>query len=159
LYGRTIRSTVPRGLIRNVRFNNGIPWDEFVIVRPEDIPGKNGVTLIDTEQPFLASLEIRHIAEPVLLIAHEDRALLDRAAHSIEIEVDELPAMLSMEEAFRSGRVFKSYRVQNGNPSEKWKDADVIVDETYRTGSQEHLYIEPQGMIAIARPGEDVTVW
>ena len=159
LYGRTIRSTVPHGLIRDIRFNPGIPWNEFVIVRPEDIPGKNGVALIDSEQPFLASHEIRHIAEPLLLIAHEDRALLERAAHHIEIDVDELPAILSMEESFQSGRVFKSYRVQNGDPAKKWKDADVIVEETYRTGSQEHLYIEPQGMVAIARPAMAVTVW
>jgi CO/xanthine dehydrogenase Mo-binding subunit len=159
LYGRTIRSTVAHGLIRNIRFNPGIPWNEFVIVRPEDIPGKNGVTLIDTEQPFLASREIRHIGEPLLLIAHEDRAFLDRAAHNIEIEVDELPGMFSMEHALQSGRVFKSYRVQNGDPSEALKGADVIVEETYLTGSQEHLYIEPQGMIAVASPGEGLTVW
>ena len=117
------------------------------------------MTLIDTEQPFLAHREIQHVAEPLLLIAHEDKALLDHAAHHIEIDVDELPAVFSMEQALQSGRLFKSYRVQNRDPSEKWQDADVIVEETYRTGSQEHLYIEPQGMIAIARPDEGVTVW
>src|SRR5262245_8299968 len=139
LYGRTIRSTVPHGLIRDIRFNPGIPWEEFVIVRPEDIPGKNGVSLIDSEQPFLASHEIRHIAEPLLLIAHEEKALLDRAAENIEIDAEELPAILSMEESLQSGRILKSYRVQNGDPSKKWNDVDVIVEETYRTGSQEHL--------------------
>src|SRR5262249_23893686 len=106
LYGRTIRSTVAHGLIRNIHFKPGIPWNEFVIVRPEDIPGKNGVTLTDTEHPFLANGKIRHVAEPLLLIAHQDKALLDRAVHNIEIEADELPAMLSMEESFQSGRVF-----------------------------------------------------
>src|SRR5262245_14304722 len=104
LYGRTIRSTVPHGLIKHIRFKPGISWDDFVIVRPEDIPGKNGVTLIDSEQPFLASREIQHVAEPLLLIAHEDRELLERAVHGIEIDVEELPAILSMEESLLRGR-------------------------------------------------------
>src|SRR6202034_3633526 len=37
--------------------------------------------------------------------------------------------------------------------------ADVIVEGKYETGSQEQLYIEPQGMIARANPTEGVTVW
>jgi len=39
-----------------------------------------------------------------------------------------------MEEALERNNVFKSYLVQNGDPSEKWNEADVIVEETYRTG-------------------------
>ena len=40
-----------------------------------------------------------------------------------------------------------------------WARADVIVEGEFRTGSQEHLYIENQGMIAAANPREGVTVW
>src|SRR6059058_2606963 len=70
LYGRTVRSTVPHARIKGVRFGPEVAWEQFVIVLPKDIPGKNGVTLIDSEQPYLADGEIRHIAEPLLLIAH-----------------------------------------------------------------------------------------
>src|SRR5689334_6154214 len=79
LYGRTIRSTIPRGIIKQIRFGGGIPWDQFTIVLARDIPGKNIVTLIETDQPFLAEREIRHIGEPIALIAHSDRELLERA--------------------------------------------------------------------------------
>jgi CO/xanthine dehydrogenase Mo-binding subunit len=159
LYGRTIRSTVPHGRLREIRFKSGCPWDEFTIVRPADIPGTNAVTLIDTEQPFLADREIRHIAEPLALIAHPDKEAVSNALQYIEIDVEELPAVFSMEEALGRNQVFKSYLVQNADPAEKWREADVIVEETYRTGAQEHLYIEPQAIVATAVPGEQVTVW
>src|SRR5262245_18466795 len=99
LYGRTVRSTVPHGIIRQIRFNPAIGWDDFTIVLPEDIPGKNAVTLIDTEQPFLAQREIQHLAEPVALIAHADKEQLEKALGEIEIDVEELPAVFTMEEA------------------------------------------------------------
>src|SRR5262249_4114193 len=149
----------PHGSIKEIRFKDGIPWNEFTVVLPQDIPGKNIVTLIEPDQPFLADREIRHIAEPVALIAHTDRDLLERALRHIEIEVDELSANFDMEEALRRDQIFKKYVVQNGDPSLALPSADVMIEETYRTGSQEHLYIETQAMIATAVPGDQVTVW
>ena len=166
LYGRTVRSTVPRARIKQIRFKEGIPWDQFVIVLPSDIPGKNFVTLIDTAQPFLAKEEIKHVAEPLALIAHPDNYLVEKALNYVEADVEELPAMLTMREALRGDNiqygqdnVFKSYTIENGDPAARWHEADLILEETYRTGAQEHLYIEPNGMLALAEPGKSVTVW
>ncbi len=158
LYGRTVRSTIPRGVIRRIHFRDGIPWTEFTIVLAKDIPGVNAVTLIDTEQPFLVDREIRHIAEPIALIAHPDKELAERALKYIEVEVEELPAVLTMEAAVTRQAIFKSIAVDQGDPDSQWTDADVIVEETYRTGAQEHLYIEPQAMIATSVPGQSITV-
>jgi CO/xanthine dehydrogenase Mo-binding subunit len=158
LYGKTVRSTVPRGRVKAIRFDEDVPWNEFTVVRPADIPGENAVTLIDTEQPFLAERDIRHIAEPVALIAHHDKYLVEKALEHIHIEVDELPAVLTIEQALQGNHIFKSVIVQNGSPDERWSQADLIVEETYRTGAQEHLYIEPQAMIATTVPGHSATV-
>jgi CO/xanthine dehydrogenase Mo-binding subunit len=40
-----------------------------------------------------------------------------------------------------------------------WDSADFVVEGTYSTGAQEQLYIENNGMIAVANPAEGVTVW
>ena len=40
-----------------------------------------------------------------------------------------------------------------------WAKADLIVEGEYRTGAQEQLYIENNGVIAIASPEDGVTVW
>src|SRR5205809_8063003 len=71
LFARTIRSTIPSGEIVSLRCD----FDRagFTIVDHRDIPGKNIVALIDEDQPCLAERVIRHVAEPILLLAHEDR--------------------------------------------------------------------------------------
>src|SRR6266550_2636479 len=82
LYGRTIRSRIPAGEIAQIRFD----FDPagFTIVDHRDIPGRNIVALIDDDQPCLAEKTIRHVAEPILILAHESRDAL-RAA---DVHVD-----------------------------------------------------------------------
>src|SRR5277367_5656664 len=65
LYGATVRSQIPRGTIRNITFEPGIPWNEFVIVSAKDIPGKNCIALIGDDQPCLASKFVNHPEEPI----------------------------------------------------------------------------------------------
>src|SRR6059058_2862327 len=71
LHARTIRSTIPAGDIANISFN--FDTTGFTIVDFRDIPGRNIVALIDDDQPCLAQKTIRHVAEPILILAHEDR--------------------------------------------------------------------------------------
>jgi CO/xanthine dehydrogenase Mo-binding subunit len=82
LHGRTIRSAIPSGSIVDVRPHFTTPG--FTIVNYWDIPGRNVVALIDDDQPCLAEREIRHFAEPIVLIAHEDRDALLAAEVQIE---------------------------------------------------------------------------
>ncbi|MEO6463434.1 MAG: carbon monoxide dehydrogenase, partial [Candidatus Eisenbacteria bacterium] len=96
LYGKTIRTTVARGRLLGVTFKPGVPWDEFTIVTAKDIPGLNTVTLIESDQPYLAHDVIRHAAEPVVLIAHPDKGLVEKAATLVELEVEPLPAVFTI---------------------------------------------------------------
>src|SRR5580765_8938933 len=71
LHARTIRSTIPAGSIAGLSFD--FDTAGFTIVDYRDVPGRNIVALIDDDQPCLAERAIRHVAEPVLILAHEDR--------------------------------------------------------------------------------------
>src|SRR3954471_20121359 len=63
LWGRTVRSEIPRGQVKTVRRE----FDEtgFTVVDYRDIPGRNVVALIEMDQPCLVEREIRHVAEPI----------------------------------------------------------------------------------------------
>jgi CO/xanthine dehydrogenase Mo-binding subunit len=166
LYGATVRSQVPRGKIRKITFGPGIAWNEFVVVTAKDIPGKNVIALIVDDQPCLADRMVNHPEEPVLLLAHPNRHLLPQAVNAVSIEYDPLPAIFTMEESesrseiiWGTDNVFKSYKVEKGNVDEVWKDADYIVEGEYRTGAQEQLYIENNGMIASFVPERGLTIW
>jgi CO/xanthine dehydrogenase Mo-binding subunit len=166
LYGATVRSQVPRGKIRNITFGPGIAWNEFIVVTAKDIPGKNVIALIANDQPCLADEVVNHPEEPILLLAHSDRHLLPQAVNAVSIEYDQLPAVFTMEESeshseiiWGADNTFKTYLVEKGDVDGIWERADYIVEGEYRTGAQEQLYIENNGMIASFDPQQGITVW
>jgi CO/xanthine dehydrogenase Mo-binding subunit len=84
LYGRTVRSTIPRGRILSVTLDPAFDWSAFTIVDHKDIPGKNVVAMIVDDQPYLAVDRVNHQAEPILLLAHAERARVDEALKHVE---------------------------------------------------------------------------
>ena len=156
LHGVTVRTPCARGRIRNISFSPEIPWGEFTIVTARDIPGHNAVALIVEDQPYLVTDLFEHAEEPVALLAHPDRYVLEEARRAVVVEVDPLPAVLRMED---SQKIFKSFLMEKGDVDTVWDTADFIVEGAYSTGAQEQLYIENNGMIAVANRDEGVTVW
>ncbi|HYV23819.1 MAG TPA: xanthine dehydrogenase family protein molybdopterin-binding subunit [Pyrinomonadaceae bacterium] len=166
LHGVTVRSSIPRGRIKNISFQGDIPWDEITIVTAKDIPGENYVALILNDQPYLADEVVNHPEEPVLLLAHHDKYLLEEARRHVSIEYEELPAIFSLADSLAQkeivwgeDNVFKKFLVNKGDVDDVWAEGDLIVEGEYETGAQEQLYIEPNGAIAISNPVDGVTVW
>lgn len=163
LYGKTIRSTLPHALIKYINFDPVFDWSRVVVADYRDIPGRNVVIFIEEDQPLLAERKIKHTEEPILLLAAEDRELLEEAARHIHIEYEPLPAVFSMDEAlarkqvlYKQDNIFKRICITKGDVLRGFSKSDQVIEGTYRVGPQEQLYIEPQGMIAI--PGEDGTM-
>src|SRR3954468_24510914 len=119
LYARTIRSTIPAGEIAAVRFN--FDTTGFTIVDHRDIPGRNIVALIDDDQPCLAERMIRHVAEPILLLAHEDRDTLAAA----DVQIDYTPST-PVYDPVASTAVFKRIAIDKGRIDEGFALADVV---------------------------------
>ncbi len=166
IYGATVRSSASRGHIRGIQFGVGIPWNEITIVTAKDIPSANCVALLIEDQPCLADTVVNHAEEPVVLLAHPDKYLLEEARRAVRIEIEPLPAIFTIEDSLTrkqiiwgDDNIFKSFHVEKGNVDDAWGQADFIVVGEYETGAQEQLYIEPQGMIAKASPADGVTVW
>ena len=169
-HGATVRSTIPRGKILNIHFDSDVDWTEFVIVTAADIPGKNHIQMIAADQPCLASEMVNHSDEAILLLAHPDKRRLPAAVAAVRIEYEPLPAVLSIEESetqkeiiwgppTAEGNIFKQFHLEKGNVDGVWATAAHIVTGEYRTGAQEHLYIENNGMIAEYSDQDGLTVW
>jgi len=151
LHARTIRAAIPCGDITRVRLD----FDPagFTVADARDIPGRNLVSLIVEDQPCLATDQIRHAAEPVLLLAHEDRERLFGA----EVAIDCRPRTPVLDPQ-QSTHDFKRIAITHGDLDEGFRQAELVVEGEYRTGHQEHLYIEPNGMLAVPEHG-GVTVY
>ena len=182
-HGATVRASIARGRIRAIHFDPSVNWSEFTIVRAADIPGENTVVHLGKDHPCLADPHINHAEEPILLLAHPDTAALLRARASIHIEYDELPGIFTIEDSEAaatqflqtgdssgilwnspegdSPNTFKTYLMRKDGkpiPDSTWANADFVVEETYTTGAQEQLYIEPNGVIAEAHRAPDGTL-
>ncbi len=156
LWGRTVRSAVPHGVLRAVRRDPAFDWDGVVFATADDVPGENVVALIVDDQPALLPVggTIRHVAEPVALVAAETKERAEAAWRAVSLEVESRPAVFDLEEALRDEtRVFKRYRIDTGGVDEAMARAAHVVEGVYRTGAQEQMYIEPQGMLAEWLPG------
>ena len=146
LYVRTIRSTVAAGEIADINYH--FDRTGFTVIDYRDIPGRNIVALIDEDQPCLATTRVRHIAEPILLLAHSDRTRL--AAAEVAITYRETTPNFDPE---RSTLSFKTIAIEKGQLDRGMAEADVVVDGEYRAGHQEQLYIEPNGVVAVPENG------
>ncbi len=166
LYGATVRSQIPRGVIKKISFDPQFDWNKFVTVTAKDIPGKNCIALIGDDQPCLADGKINHPEEPILLLAHSDPHLLRKAVDAVSIEYDPLPPIFTVAESERCSHViwgtdntFKSFLIAKGDVDGIWEMADYIVEGEYTTGAQEQLYIENNGVIAAYDAEQGITVW
>src|SRR5580698_1132470 len=173
-HGATVRSTIARGLIRTIHFAPEVDWSEFAIVRASDIPGENTIVHLTKDHPCLATQEVNHPEEPILLLAHRDKAALLAGVAGVRVEYEELPGVFTIEESEQAvanndvdriiwegsgyggtANCFKQYVLHSGVATETenglaaaFEAADYIVEGEYHTGAQEQLYIEPNGVIA-----------
>jgi CO/xanthine dehydrogenase Mo-binding subunit len=168
-FGATVRSTVARGRIASITFDPSIPWHQFTIVTAADIPGENTIVHLTKDHLCLAATHVNHPNEPILLLAHPDRAVLPAAVAAVHITYEELPGVFTIEESeaedaptiwepapedhhhSKGNNVFKTYLMESGDASDLadiFAKADFIVEGEYRTGAQEQLYIENNGVIA-----------
>jgi CO/xanthine dehydrogenase Mo-binding subunit len=164
LYGRVIRSTSPHARLTGLDLTE-VESNPAVVctVTADDVPGENVVHVIYDDQPALAAGVVRYVGEPVALLAAEDRTSAREAAAGAKIKYKELPAVFDPIEALspnapavalpeaveESPNLFNAMRVRKGDVEQGFSEADVIVEGEYRTGYQEHAYIETQGAIAV----------
>ncbi len=162
-HGGTVRSQIARGRITEIHFDSAIDWNEFVIVDHRDIPGPNQIKLIELDQPALAADEVRHKHEAIVLVAHRSPARLREALRAIRIEIDPLPAVFDPQAPLtpelvqhNHDNVFKRIDIRKGDPSAALAAAADVVEGEYRTGPQEHVYLETNGVIAFREAGRTV---
>jgi len=165
LHGRTVRSSVPRGIIRRVTLDPAFDWTGVTIADHKDIPGENLVALIVDDQPLLAAHEIRHAEEPILLVAHESAERAEAARRAVSVEVEPLEPVLTVDESLAAmavihgnDNVMKEIVIERGDLERGLAQSDLVVEATYRTGHQEQLYIETNAMLAERTGDGGITV-
>lgn len=78
-----------------------------------------------------------------------------QAARAVTIEYEELPAVVSIEDAIAAKSYFRaSQTIESGDVETALASADHVLEGEHRMGGQEHFYLEPHGSIVVPL-GED----
>ena len=117
-----------------------------------DIPGQTGQKRLDTDQQILVKERVRYFGEPLALIAAETRDLADQAADLIEVELEPIPGVYDPLEALKPGapqvygsdNIVAERKIKKGDVEAGFAEADLIVENTYKTPFQEHAFLEPE---------------
>ena len=179
LYGAYLLSPVAHGRITacNTDAAETVPGVRAILTG-EDFPHLGGGPIRD--MPFLARDKVRYVGEPVAAVAADSMAIAQTAAQLIEVEYEELPVILTVEDALaegaalvhenvagyqmshpvaHDGNVISHQEMAEGDVERAWAECDVIVENEYTTQSQYHQAIEPTGAVAEFDLSGKVTIW
>jgi len=119
-----------------------------------DLPFENDVSPSIHDEPLLATDRVHYLGQPVFLVVAESHLAARKAARKGRIEVRELPAILTVEEALAAGSRFEGGPViwSRGDPEGAIARAPRVVEGRIEIGGQEHFYLE--GQVALALPAE-----
>lgn len=181
LWGRLLRSPIPYGRIKRIdasraRQLRGVK----AVVSGEDVTGlKIGRRLYD--MPILADGVVRFIGEKVAAVAAESELIAEQALELIEVEYEELEPVLDPVKAMEPSApiihpdvvtykglpdklaapsndfIYKTWK--KGDLSIGFKQADLIVENTFTTNQVHQAYIEPHSCVVKADPSGGAEIW
>ncbi|WP_157147890.1 xanthine dehydrogenase family protein molybdopterin-binding subunit [Brachyspira pilosicoli] len=160
LYAKIVHSTKARAKILKINIPE-LPEGYFT-VDYKDVPGKNAATMIISDWKPFAEDTVRYIGETILLIVGPDKNIVYDIAEKVKIEYQDLEPVLNIEDSkkllggaiYGDNNIFISFNAGYGDVDEAFKKAKTIIEETYYTPYQEHLYMEVNGAVGVWENGK-----
>ena len=163
LYARVLRSPHPHARIKHLDISRAatLPGVRAIISR-------TNTPDITVNGEHIFSDVLRFVGDEVAALAADDDYIAGDALRLIEVEYEALPFVVDAEAALlpdapkvqEGGNLMggKPNVYQRGDIQKGFAEADVIVEETFRTQSTPHNCLEPHGAVA-AWDGDNLTVW
>jgi xanthine dehydrogenase molybdenum-binding subunit len=161
LYARTKRAHIPHGRINSIDVSAARELDGVhAVLTHEDVPGRNAHGVVSIDWPVLCDHKVRYAGDAVAIVAADSEDIATAALDLIEVDYEELPAVTNpiaalqpdapqVHEERPDGNLLKHIKVGKGDVEKGFAAADVIVDQTYRTPTTEHLFLEPECSIGV----------
>ncbi|WP_417617930.1 xanthine dehydrogenase molybdopterin binding subunit [Oceanisphaera sp.] len=125
-----------------------------LVITAEDVPGELDIGPIVAGDPLLADGKVEYVGQPVLAVAANDLVTARQAAMAAIVEYEDLPAVLSVEEALEKKLfVTESHTQQRGDSAAGLSKAKHLIEGSLHIGGQEHFYLETQ--VSSVVPTED----
>jgi CO/xanthine dehydrogenase Mo-binding subunit len=181
LWGKVLRSPIPYGRIKSINLDKARQVTGVkAIITGADVTGlRIGRCIYDT--PVLADGIVRFIGEKVAAVAAETRLAAEQALELIEVQYEEIEPVLDPLVALRDdapilhpdllsyrglpvpvervSNVFAYLRWGKGDIDAGFKEADVVVENTFTTQVTHQSYLEPHACVVSADSSGGAHVW
>jgi len=188
LHGAIKRSILPHAEIISIDKSKAekLPGVHAVITGRDVPTGLRGRGLYDT--PILAHERVRYIGDPIAAVAADSPQIARAAIELIDVKYKELEPIFDPVEAVKhnpkvvihpdlakykrfSSQIYRAaidatrpnvtnaFKVRHGDITTGFKNADLIVENTFRTQPVQHMHIEPVVAIASIESDDALTLW
>jgi 4-hydroxybenzoyl-CoA reductase subunit alpha len=128
------------------------------------------------DETVLATDRVRFIGDEVAAVCALDRETARQACKLIEVEYEILPAVFGPDEALaedapavhdedglgrppREKNISLRRNIDYGDLDEGFREADLVLDDTFTTHAVSHVYLEPCSAVARADADGRITIW
>lgn len=154
-----LRSPVAAGRLKSIDRDPAFDWSQVAVVTAADIPGANAVHMIRDDYEVLVDEKITYKTQALALIAAPNKKILSSALSALKPNIEQEEPALTIEDALAGkskvwgeDNIMDEFRISRGDMEKGFAEADIIIENVYRTGLQEHIYLENCGMAAWPTP-------
>jgi CO/xanthine dehydrogenase Mo-binding subunit len=182
LHARIVRS--PYAHARVLAVDASAAPGDAVVLLPDDVRDLGAYGCQIQDQTVHAVDRARHVGDPVAAVAAATPDAAEQAAALIEVDYEELPAVFDAVEAMAPDaplvhdtyepaaggaayfalrpqpgtNVCHRFRLRQGDLEQGFAEADVVVEETFRTAAAQHAHMEPHACVA-RWEGDALELW
>lgn len=153
LFGRVLRAGIPHARVEKIDVSKARKKDGVAcILTAEDIPGRNLYGIAFQDQPALVHDRVRYIGDPIAIVAAESDEMAKDALNAITVEYKKLQPITDVHDALaegaekihEKGNLILHSKTRKGDVEKGFAQADVVVENTYRTHMVDHAYMEAE---------------
>lgn len=160
LYCACRYSDIPAGKILNIDYQKAESSKGVKAVATySDIPGEKLLGPIRSDQFALVKDEVFFTGDVIAVIAADTYQQAVDAVNKIDVEYQPLEGVFDPIEALKKetrlvhpeykSNLVVQYPLIKGNLEKGFEESDQVIERTYRTGFQEHAYIEPESVTLV----------
>ncbi|OJK04181.1 hypothetical protein ASPACDRAFT_75671 [Aspergillus aculeatus ATCC 16872] len=164
LYGCMVLSTKAHAKLLNVDPTEALDIPGVVdYVDHTDLPNPeaNFWGAPNADELFFAVDEVNTAGQPIGMVLATSAKVAEEAARAVKVAYEDLPVILSIEEAIEAESFFEHYRyIQTGDVESAFEKAAHVFTGDSKMGGQEHFYLETQACVAIPKNEDgEMEVW
>jgi CO/xanthine dehydrogenase Mo-binding subunit len=167
LHAKVLRSRYPHALIKRIDASRAEKHpDVAVVLTHKDVPGLNAYGIVIPDQPVLCREKVRYLGDAVALVAAETKEAAEEALDLIEVDYEPLPVVTDPSSAMRddapqihdAGNIHRHAHVTRGDAAKRFRESFLVVENTYQTGRQMHMFLETESGVAFIDDQDRIVV-